>query len=566
MLTFRLIEKCYQDASFYKDKDVDFLLEENDWNDYQYYTTYHLHITTKKVPSDNGATYLGVIHIMRMGQKEDECNVLRKYLLLQNLKNNLVFTDLPQNFYSISFSIDLFKGLSRYLNEEERKEFIQGLRLILKETDDFYFKVKEEDVFNTSLLRNSTMKSYTLLKGRSLLLLEGVQYNLREQNLTIQYTDCAEEVSLDFSTIKGIDSSLIPNGIIAFIGKNGSGKSTSLYKLAALLYASPGDRDRYMKKDIGTLKPKDIGISQLMIFSYSPFDNFKMPGEFVTSDLKNWVTSLDDHSGRFIYCGLRDVKAEAEEILVAVKNHDEEHKQEIRVKDVRPKSLSSLSAESQDALRIIEDKEQLKHEYQALKKAAQTCQEEIYEILNSLDLALVFGNWESEYTKLSTGHKFFIHSMLHIIAYCEENAILMFDEPENHLQAPLLSFMLAEVRKILVRRRSVMLIATHSPVILQETMSSNVRIVRRQGNHVSFSKPMIETFGENFGTISSEVFDLTTDRTHYFQTIDSIYNVLKCAQAATVEEAVKLIDCKMGGISSQTIHYIVSKYSSDHSL
>ena len=564
MLTFRLIDKNYQDASFYKDKDVDFLLEENDWNDYKYYTTYHLHITTKRGPSDNGATYLGVIQIMRMGQKQDERNVLRKHLLLQNLKNNLVFTDLPQDFYSISFSIDLFKGLSRYLNEEERKEFIKGLRLILKETDEYFSKVKEEDVFNRSLLRNGTMKSFSLLKGRSLLLLEGVQYNLREQNLTVHYTDCAEEVSLDFSTIKGIDSSLIPNGIIAFIGKNGSGKSTSLYKLAALLYASPGDRDRYMKKDIGTLKPKDIGISQLMIFSYSPFDNFKMPGEFVTSDLKNWVASLDDRSGRFIYCGLRDVKAEAEEILVAGKNKEEEQIQDFRNKDVSLKSLSSLSAESQNAFGIIDNDTHLKHDFQELEKAAQTCQEEIYEILSSLDLAFVFGKWESEFSKLSTGHKFFIHSMLHIIAYCEENAVLMFDEPENHLQAPLLSFMLAEVRKILVRRRSVMLIATHSPVILQETMSSNVRIVRRQGNRVSFSKPMIETFGENFGTISSEVFDLTTDRTHYFQTIDSIYNVLNCAQVATVEEAVKLIKSKMGGISSQTIHYIVSKYSSDH--
>ena len=69
--------------------------------------------------------------------------------------------------------------------------------------------------------------------------------------------------------------------------------------------------------------------------------------------------------------------------------------------------------------------------------------------------------------------------MLHIIAYCEDNAMLLFDEPENHLQAPLLSFMLAEIREILVKRKSVLLIATHSPVILQETLANNVREVMR---------------------------------------------------------------------------------------
>ena len=36
MLAFRLISKCWQNASYYKKTDVDFLVEENDWNDYNY--------------------------------------------------------------------------------------------------------------------------------------------------------------------------------------------------------------------------------------------------------------------------------------------------------------------------------------------------------------------------------------------------------------------------------------------------------------------------------------------------------------------------------------------------
>lgn len=150
--------------------------------------------------------------------------------------------------------------------------------------------------------------------------------------------------------------------------------------------------------------------------------------------------------------------------------------------------------------------------------------------------------------------------MLHIIAYCEENALLLFDEPENHLQAPLLSFMMASIRKVLSKRSSVMLVATHSPVILQETLSDSVRIVRRDKDQVSFSKPLIETFGESYGAISSEVFDMTSDRVQFFTALDYIYEQLKCDYAPCVQDAIDLISYKLGGISSQSIHYIASKY------
>ena len=44
--------------------------------------------------------------------------------------------------------------------------------------------------------------------------------------------------------------------------------------------------------------------------------------------------------------------------------------------------------------------------------------------------------WNDLFQEMSTGHKYFFRSMLYIIAYCEENAMLLFDEPENYLQSP----------------------------------------------------------------------------------------------------------------------------------
>lgn len=555
MLTTRLIRKCWQDASSHKEDDVDFLLEENDWNDFSYYTTYHLHITRKRATQEQGAIYLGSIHIMRHEQQEREDSLL--YKVLGGYKE---FHSLPDGFYSMSFSIDVYKGLARYLSDDERKEFVETYRLILRETDAFYQTIKDDECFQKSLMRNGSMDSYELLRGRDILFQEGMQYNLREKQMLIHYANTDKPVELNFSAIKDMDDSNLPNGMIAFIGKNGSGKSTALYKLAALLYASPTDRSRYLSH-LGTIEPKNLGISQLMIFSYTPFDNFILPGEDINSDLTLWAKNIESREGRFIFCGLRDVKKEAEEMIQQHKQ-GKDAKGDLKLHDVLLKPQKELSRESKAAYKTIEGDNGKQKVWEQCLNSMREEQPELFENAQWLEASEFAGekSWNDVFQEMSTGHKFFFHSMLHIIAYCEENALLLFDEPENHLQSPLLSFMMKEVRKILAIRRSVMLIATHSPVILQETMAKNVRIVRRNGDKVSFEMPSIETFGESFGAIESEVFDLTTDRVRYFTAIDEIYAAMKCNKAKSSDEAIQRIEECMGGLSTQALHYIINKY------
>ncbi len=136
----------------------------------------------------------------------------------------------------------------------------------------------------------------------------------------------------------------------------------------------------------------------------------------------------------------------------------------------------------------------------------------------------------------------------------------MFDEPENHLQAPLLSFMMKEIRRILAKRSSVMLVATHSPVILQETLSSNVRVVRRSDDTVTIQKPEIETYGASFGAISSYVFDLSTDKVSYFDVLKSLFEHERCKDKDSVKDAVDAISNCLGSISDIAIRYIVQLY------
>jgi hypothetical protein len=46
----------------------------------------------------------------------------------------------------------------------------------------------------------------------------------------------------------------------------------------------------------------------------------------------------------------------------------------------------------------------------------------------------------------------------------------------------------------------------HSPVVLQEVPSECVWRLRRVGDVVTAERPDIETFGENVGTLTGEVF------------------------------------------------------------
>ena len=232
MLKFKLIDKCWQNAVNLSDDGADFFLEKNEWNDFGYHTMYHLHATDKL--TSEGNVYLGYIRIMKHGQEKHDI-----YLLNKKQGKQIIFSELPEDFVSLTTSIDVFKGLNKYLSQKDRLLFIEQMHLILNEESKYYKLVYEDDCFETSLLRDTTMNNYSLKKGTSLLMDKTTYYNLQLQAIKINFANMDESTDLNFSCLPKFQSNNIPNGVITFIGKNGSGKSTSIYNLAKLLYAYP---------------------------------------------------------------------------------------------------------------------------------------------------------------------------------------------------------------------------------------------------------------------------------------------------------------------------------------
>jgi predicted ATPase len=109
---------------------------------------------------------------------------------------------------------------------------------------------------------------------------------------------------------------------------------------------------------------------------------------------------------------------------------------------------------------------------------------------------------------LSTGHKIALLTITRLVETVEERTLVLFDEPESHLHPPLLSAFVRAISDLLIKRNGVAILATHSPVVLQEVPSSCVWKLRRYGGVVKAERPDVETFGENVGVLTREVFGL----------------------------------------------------------
>jgi predicted ATP-dependent endonuclease of OLD family len=109
---------------------------------------------------------------------------------------------------------------------------------------------------------------------------------------------------------------------------------------------------------------------------------------------------------------------------------------------------------------------------------------------------------------MSSGHVVVLLTITKLVSRVEEKTLVLFDEPESHLHPPLLSALMRSLSGLLHDRNAVAIIATHSPVVLQEVPRSCAWKITRSGTSSSVQRPELETFGENVGSLTREVFGL----------------------------------------------------------
>ncbi len=132
---------------------------------------------------------------------------------------------------------------------------------------------------------------------------------------------------------------------------------------------------------------------------------------------------------------------------------------------------------------------------------------------------------ERLFKRLSSGHAIVLLTITRLVELVDERTLVLLDEPEGHLHPPLLSAFIRALSDLLVKRNGVAIVATHSPVVLQEVPASCVWILRRSGRASVAERPRTETFGENVGVLIREVFGLEVEKAGFHRLIQAVSDI-----------------------------------------
>jgi predicted ATP-dependent endonuclease of OLD family len=145
-----------------------------------------------------------------------------------------------------------------------------------------------------------------------------------------------------------------------------------------------------------------------------------------------------------------------------------------------------------------------------------------------------------------------------LVGTVEERTLVLIDEPEAHLHPPLLSAFVRTLSELLSNRNGVAVIATHSPVVLQEVPKSCVWKIRRNGTSIVAERPEIETFGENVGILTREVFGLEVTHSGFHKLL---YDAV--VETGDFDDAVHRFGGELGGEAKAILRRLVAARRED---
>jgi len=260
-----------------------------------------------------------------------------------------------------------------------------------------------------------------------------------------------------------------------------------------------------------------------VVISYSAFDTFVIPGR--TDEEKEKLQESGEIFG-YVYCGLRERSDDAGP------NGEQTY---------RLRTPAEIEAEFLSALERVRKADRLEELLDVLKPLLRDAS------FQRIGLTQLYANRDNSelgelYRGLSSGHKVVLKIVTELTAHISgsEPTLVLIDEPETHLHPPLLAAFLKSVRACLDTFDGYAVIATHSPVVLQETPAKFVQVLRRAADQNRIAAPSIETFGESIGVITQEVFNLGDGSTDWHETLSVL------ARRNTLEEIEEAFGRKLG--------------------
>ncbi|WP_169392455.1 MULTISPECIES: AAA family ATPase [Psychrobacter] len=430
----------------------------SDWDDFGYKTSFHVMLYR-----ENEYTNIGTIKIGCLNEETYTSG----------------FVDIPQNFSSLSREfVSLGQDIEFYINF---KKYL-GLENLCLLNDVIYNNQylnlydEENKIFSQSLNRFFSISTF-----------EQVKRLLNEESVFKGYelSFIFRKTPMNFSVNK---DSKVPSNLHAVIGSNGVGKTRLL---DSIVKEFTTDLYSQLESEICEIS-SSMGFSRLIYISTSIFS--KIYG----------IDNNEEINKKFHYVGFRRQEIVEEKIVNEIYTLD----------DIRKDTFKTImNCESRGRLKYLK----IFSNNFAFDSKLKILIEEIIEYLDSI---FFIGTDEKRAKndellerigELSSGHSIIIYMIFKIVSLVEEKSIVLMDEPETHLHPPLISAFIRSVNDILKKKNALGIVATHSPVVLQEIPSE---CIWKMYDH-KVERPTINTFGENIGVITSEVFRLELDKTGF---------------------------------------------------
>lgn len=468
-------------------------LKEDNWDDFGFKT-----IFTVVVYDETGHTHdLGNVKIGYKGQSVGWTSE----------RIGREFTSLDDDFFSLGQEPEYYEKIYNDLSENCKNDLLSGLKDIA--FNDSYFEVAKLDekearaknidsVFDASLLRNVSSSVITeqfrrILHGGSPL----TEYNFfYEKPKSDNYSGVKVEFKVDPSVKP-------PSNIHILIGQNGVGKTTLINNMVKAILSdaeeSIADTGRFFQHGIfGPVALKKDYFRGVVSVSFSAFDPFEPP-----SPRQN-----RDDGICYNYIGLKTINQP---------NYNNED---------RLKTTPELCNELIESLKVcLSVTGKRKRWVNAVQKLESDINFSDMKLCSLIDIEREDESEKRDklgqaalaiFSRLSSGHAIVLLTLTKLVESIEEKTLVLIDEPESHLHPPLLSAFVRSLSDLLVSRNGVAIIATHSPVVLQEIPKTCVSILRRSRLVGGIYKPAIETFGENVGTLTREVFGLEVSKSGFY--------------------------------------------------
>lgn len=452
-------------------KNVVYLHQDN-WDDDSFRTTFDM-----SLHDENGILHnIGSVKIAKIDQDRG----IHTYSLLDKK-----FDKLTEEFYSLGQSEEYYLKLMK-LSSKTRDDILNKLNDLTRHSSVLE-QVKKDEVLRFSILRSVSLAS---IEGQFKRITEGLAI-LTDFDFAYSFDEKSFDESKCFKFNVKANSEPRTN-IHAVIGRNGVGKTTFLNNIVNSINKVSDAHYLYYRDQWTFYDYEKLGsnyFSSLISVSYSAFDPFNPP-----------LDKVDPSKGTtYYYVGLKDTK---NNVLKNAEVLNEELK-------------SSIKA-------CINTKKELWKETILQLNSDRNFAEKNFSSLIDLRKSDLFETALSESVSgLSSGHLIVLLTISKIIEKIEEKTLILMDEPETHLHPPLLSAFIRALSDLLAKKNAVAILATHSPVVLQEIPKSCVNIFHRVHDAIEIYPPENETFGENVGILTKSVFGLEVTESGFHSLLEN---------------------------------------------